>query len=49
MMTEQIAVFPGGNALNTAVALRRVGDEVAMAGSIGDDALGPCFLISCRR
>jgi ribokinase len=40
VMTEQIAVFPGGKGLNTAVALRRMGDQVAMAGSIGDDALG---------
>jgi sugar/nucleoside kinase (ribokinase family) len=44
MATERIAVFPGGNALNMAVALRRLGDPVAMAGSVGDDALGTLLL-----
>jgi sugar/nucleoside kinase (ribokinase family) len=44
VMTEQIAVFPGGNALNTAVALRRMGDPVAMTGSLGDDAVGALLL-----
>jgi sugar/nucleoside kinase (ribokinase family) len=40
VLTERIAVFLGGNALNTAVALRRLGEPVAVAGSVGDDALG---------
>ncbi|MEJ2703092.1 MAG: carbohydrate kinase family protein [Sedimentisphaerales bacterium] len=40
LLTERIAVFPGGNALNTAIALRRLGEQVAIAGSVGDDALG---------
>jgi sugar/nucleoside kinase (ribokinase family) len=44
MLTEKIAVFPGGNALNTAVALRRLGKQVAIAGSVGDDALGRLLL-----
>jgi sugar/nucleoside kinase (ribokinase family) len=44
MMTDKIEVFPGGNALNTAIALRRLGEEVAMAGSIGGDALGGLLL-----
>jgi sugar/nucleoside kinase (ribokinase family) len=44
MLTERIAVFPGGNALNTAVALRSLGEQVAVAGSIGDDALGKLLL-----
>jgi len=44
VLTERIAVFPGGNALNTAVALHRMGDPVAMAGSVGDDALGTLLL-----
>jgi len=44
VVTQQIAVFPGGNALNTAVALRRLGKPVAIAGSIGDDALGSLLL-----
>ena len=44
VLTERIAVFTGGNALNTAVALRRLGEQVAVAGSIGDDALGKLLL-----
>jgi sugar/nucleoside kinase (ribokinase family) len=44
VLTERIAVFPGGNALNTAVALRRLGAQVAVAGSVGDDALGRLLL-----
>jgi sugar/nucleoside kinase (ribokinase family) len=44
VLTERITVFPGGNALNTAVALRRLGERVVMAGSIGDDALGRLLL-----
>jgi sugar/nucleoside kinase (ribokinase family) len=44
VLTERIAVFPGGNALNTAVALRRLGEPVAVAGSVGDDALGRLLL-----
>jgi sugar/nucleoside kinase (ribokinase family) len=43
-LTDEIAVFPGGNALNTAVALNRLGESVAVAGSIGDDALGSMLL-----
>jgi sugar/nucleoside kinase (ribokinase family) len=44
VLTERIAVFPGGNALNTAVALSRLGEKVAIAGSVGDDALGRLLL-----
>jgi sugar/nucleoside kinase (ribokinase family) len=44
VLTKRIAVFPGGNALNTAVALRRLGEQVAVAGSVGDDALGRLLL-----
>jgi len=44
VLTDRIAVFPGGNALNTAVALRRLGEKVAVAGSVGDDALGRLLL-----
>jgi len=43
-LTKKIAVFPGGNALNTAVALRRLGEQVSVAGSVGDDALGRLLL-----
>ncbi len=44
VLSDKIAVFPGGNALNTAIALRRLGENVAVAGSIGDDALGRLLL-----
>jgi sugar/nucleoside kinase (ribokinase family) len=44
VLSDRIAVFPGGNALNTAIALRRLGEKVAVAGSIGDDALGRLLL-----
>jgi sugar/nucleoside kinase (ribokinase family) len=44
VLSDKIAVFPGGNALNTAVALCRLGENVAVAGSIGDDALGHLLL-----
>jgi sugar/nucleoside kinase (ribokinase family) len=44
VLTDTIAVFPGGNALNTAVALCRMGDPVTMAGVLGDDALGQILL-----
>ncbi len=40
VLSDRIEVFPGGNALNTAVALRRLGEQVIVAGSVGDDALG---------
>ncbi|MCP4263469.1 MAG: carbohydrate kinase family protein [Planctomycetes bacterium] len=43
-LTEEIAIYPGGNALNTAIALRRLGEPVAIAGSVGDDALGKMLL-----
>jgi sugar/nucleoside kinase (ribokinase family) len=44
MLTRRIRVFPGGNSLNTAVALRRMGDSVTVAGSIGDDSLGTLLI-----
>ncbi|MGB2864016.1 MAG: carbohydrate kinase family protein [Sedimentisphaerales bacterium] len=44
VLSDRIEVFPGGNALNTAVALRRLGEQVIVAGSIGDDALGRLLL-----
>jgi sugar/nucleoside kinase (ribokinase family) len=48
VLSDKIDVFPGGNALNTAIALRRLGENVAMAGSIGDDALGRLLLSQIR-
>lgn len=44
LLTDEIAVYPGGNALNTAIALRRMGKQVAIAGSVGDDAFGRLLL-----
>jgi sugar/nucleoside kinase (ribokinase family) len=44
VLSDKIAVFPGGNALNTAIALSRLGENVAVAGSIGDDDLGRLLL-----
>ena len=44
VLSDRIAVFPGGNALNTAIALRRLGENVVVAGSIGDDDLGRLLL-----
>lgn len=40
VVTDSIAVYPGGNALNTAIVLNRLGNETAVAGSVGDDLLG---------
>jgi sugar/nucleoside kinase (ribokinase family) len=44
VLTKHIEILPGGNALNTAVALFRMGDAVRLAGSVGDDALGTLLL-----
>ena len=44
LLTDTIAVFTGGNALNTAVALRRLGESVAMVGDIADDPIGDLVL-----
>ncbi len=44
VLCDKIAVFPGGNALNTAIALCRLGENVAVAGSIGDDSLSRLLL-----
>lgn len=43
-MVEQIAVFPGGNALNTALALQHLGERAAYVSNMGDDALGDLLL-----
>jgi len=44
VLSDRITVLPGGNALNTAIALRRLGENVAVAGSIGEDDLGRLLL-----
>lgn len=47
-LTNEIAVHPGGNALNTAIALRRLGEPAGIAGSVGDDAIGGLLLDQLR-
>ncbi len=42
--TEEAKVNPGGVALNVAVALARLGSEVALHARIGDDAFGAMIL-----
>jgi sugar/nucleoside kinase (ribokinase family) len=49
LLTDEIGIFTGGNALNTAVALRRLGESVAMAGSVGDDPLGALVLAQLEQ
>lgn len=49
VLTDRIAVFPGGNALNTAIALRRLGEQVTVAGSLGNDVLGRLLLDQMQR
>ena len=44
VITKSTAIYPGGNSLNTAVALRKMGDNVTVAGSIGNDSLGNLVL-----
>lgn len=44
IVTDKILVMPGGNSLNTAVALCRMGDQVTIGGSVGNDALGNLLL-----
>ncbi len=49
VLTDRMAIYPGGNALNTAVATHRLGDAVAMAGSVGDDAFGALLLDQLKK
>ncbi|MFB3903685.1 MAG: carbohydrate kinase family protein [Acidobacteriota bacterium] len=44
LLTKRIAFFPGGNALNTAIALHRLGEKVYLVGTVGDDLLGDLLL-----
>jgi fructoselysine 6-kinase len=41
-------VFPGGNAVNVAVAARRAGAEAAYLGALGDDRAGKVILAALR-
>jgi sugar/nucleoside kinase (ribokinase family) len=49
LLTERMAVLPGGNALNTAVALCRLGEPVTFFGCVGDDAFGDLLLGELRK
>jgi sugar/nucleoside kinase (ribokinase family) len=49
LLTERMAALPGGNALNTAVALQRLGERVSFFGSVGDDAFGDLLLAELRK
>jgi len=48
-LTDSIAFFPGGNALNTAVALQKLGEPVSFVGSLGDDAFGDLLLSQLEK
>jgi sugar/nucleoside kinase (ribokinase family) len=48
-LTNRIVILPGGNALNTAVALCRLGEAVSFWGSLGDDALGDLILMQLTK
>ncbi len=48
-VTDEVAFVPGGNALNTALALRRLGEGVRLVGAVGEDALGDLVVASLER
>lgn len=48
-LTDRIAFFPGGNALNTAVALRKLGETVSFVGSLGDDSFGDLLMSQLEK
>ena len=47
--TQQVVVSPGGVALNVAVALARLGSQVALHARIGQDAFGSMILETLER
>jgi sugar/nucleoside kinase (ribokinase family) len=49
LLTPRIAVLPGGNALNTAVALQRLGEPASFHGWVGNDAFGDLLLGELTR
>lgn len=49
LLADRIAFFPGGNALNTAVALLRLGEQVSFFGTLGDDAFGNLILAELEK
>ncbi len=42
-------VYPGGNPVNVAVYIRRLGGEVSFVGAVGDDAFGEIVTKSLKR
>lgn len=48
-MTDRIVFCPGGNALNAAIALRRLGESVRLVSSLGDDAFGDLLLAQLQE
>jgi len=49
VLSDRIALFPGGNALNTAVALQRLGVRTSFFGALGDDAFGDIVISELEK
>jgi sugar/nucleoside kinase (ribokinase family) len=48
ILVDEMGLYPGGCAVNTAVALRRLGLPVRLIGKIGQDALGDFLLADLK-
>jgi sugar/nucleoside kinase (ribokinase family) len=49
LLCDRIAFLPGGNALNTAIALQKLGERVSFFGSLGDDPFGDLVIEQLRK